>query len=57
MPGEKINGFRSTIFLALLLILFVTQMSYAASLNLAWYPNQEEDLGGDRIYYGTSSGD
>ena len=57
MPGEKINGFRSTIFLALLLILFVTQMSYAASLNLAWYPNQEEDLGGYRIYYGTSSGD
>ena len=57
MRDIKINCLKSTIFLSLLLILFVTQMSYAASLNLAWYPNQEEDLGGYKIYYGTSTRD
>ena len=57
MRDIKINCLKPTIFLALLLILFVAQMSYAASLNLAWYPNQEEDLGGYKIYYGTSSRD
>jgi len=57
MRDIKINCIKSTIFLSLLLILFITQMSYAASLNIAWYPNQEEDLDGYKIYYGTSPGD
>jgi hypothetical protein len=57
MCDIKINCLKSTIFLSLLLILFVTQMSYAASLNLAWYPNQEDDLGGYRIYYRIPPGD
>ena len=29
----------------------------AAYLNLAWDPNQESDLAGYRVYYGTSSGE
>ena len=57
MPDIKIDCLKSTAFLSLLIILFVTQMSYAASLNLAWNPNLEDDLGGYKIYYGTAPGD
>jgi len=32
------------------------QTSYAASLNLAWDANSEEDLAGYKVYYGTSTG-
>jgi len=38
------------------IFIFVAITSYGASINLAWDANTEGDLGGYKIYYGTSSG-
>ena len=40
----------------LITLLFFVQISHAASLNLSWNANSEEDLAGYKVYYGTSSG-
>ncbi|MCK5254765.1 MAG: hypothetical protein KAQ81_01990, partial [Deltaproteobacteria bacterium] len=44
------------IFNSLVTIILTTQISYAASLNLAWDANSEEDLAGYKIYFGATSG-
>jgi len=49
------STFRLTISL-LSLLLFNTQIGYGASINLIWNSNEEADLSGYKIYYGTSSG-
>ena len=41
---------------SLIILIFTTQMSYGAYLNLTWNANTEEDLAGYKVYYGTSSG-
>jgi len=40
----------------LIILIFTTQMSYGAYLNLTWNANAEGDLAGYKVYYGTSSG-
>ena len=37
--------------------LFFLTTAEAGYLDLAWVPNEEPDLGGYRIYYGTTSGE
>jgi fibronectin type 3 domain-containing protein len=43
--------------ISFLFFLFFLSNAEAAYLDLAWDPNEELDLGGYRVYYGTTSGD
>ncbi len=43
--------------ISFLFFLFFLSNAEAAFLDLAWDPNEEPDLGGYRVYYGTTSGD
>ena len=45
----------STTLLAILLLI-IPFPAYSAEVELTWDPNQESDLAGYRIYYGTASG-
>ncbi|NOS67784.1 MAG: fibronectin type III domain-containing protein [Candidatus Peribacteraceae bacterium] len=41
--------------LTLLGLVFLTTFAHCAAITLSWSPNQEEDLSGYRIYWGTTS--
>ncbi len=43
------------LFLILVVLAFLPGLSMAGSATLNWQPNTESDLGGYRVYYGTSS--
>ena len=43
-------------WLGIITFFYPFQIVFGASLYLSWNPNGEEDLGGYKIYYGTSSG-
>jgi len=51
----KMSKLKSIVNL-LIILLSITQLSYAASLHLEWDANNEADLAGYKVYYGTSSG-
>jgi len=51
----KLNNLLKWSLSFLSLLLFTGQIAYGASINLIWDPNDEADLSGYRIYYGTSS--
>jgi len=51
----KLNNLLKWSLYFLSLLLFTGQIAYGASINLIWDPNDEADLSGYRIYYGTSS--
>ena len=44
------------LFTLLLTIALLFQYALAAEIRLAWSPNQEQDLAGYKVYYGTASG-
>ena len=56
MKNLNIDNFPKLIINLLIIFVLTTQISYAASINLEWDANSEEDLAGYKIYYGTSSG-
>jgi len=56
MSSLNIYNFLKLIIYLLTILISTTQMSHGASLNLAWDANNEEDLAGYKVYYGTSSG-
>lgn len=62
IPGARLRertrlGMIGLIMLCLFAVFFVhNQNAYAASVTLAWDPNQESDIAGYKLYYGTSSG-
>lgn len=60
VPGAKFRerlGMIGLIMLCFFTVLFVhNQDAYAASVTLAWDPNQEADIAGYRLHYGASSG-
>ena len=45
-----------TLIFFLSLLLFTAQKSYGASITLAWDGNEEPNLAGYMLYYGTSPG-
>ncbi|MCK5513675.1 MAG: hypothetical protein KAJ00_04185, partial [Deltaproteobacteria bacterium] len=49
-------GILKSIIYALITLFATTQISYGAPLHLEWDANNEEDLLGYKVYYGTSSG-
>ena len=49
-------GILKSIIYALITLFATTQISYGAPLHLEWNVNNEEDLLGYKVYYGTSSG-
>ena len=56
MSIPNIYSLLRLIIKSLIIIIFITQMSYGAYLNLTWNANTEEDLAGYKVYYGTLSG-
>src|SRR5512139_1743420 len=51
---RKLRGFVLTLSI-LLAIVFIPSMLFAAQIRLAWDANQESDLAGYKVYYGTAS--
>jgi len=49
-------GILKSIIYALIALFATTQISYGAPLHLEWIANNEEDILGYKVYYGTSSG-
>jgi len=54
--NKIINNLLKLNLLLFIVLTSFAQISYGASLNLAWDANTEEDLAGYRVYYGTSTG-
>jgi len=57
---KRVSGFSIKIMKIFLLILLLTiplfiQSAWAANIKLTWDPNNEPDLAGYKVYYGTSS--
>ena len=56
VSGFSIKIMKIFLFILSLIIPLLFQSAWAADIRLAWAPNNEPDLAGYKVYYGTTSG-